>query len=139
MANHGFSGPGTSIARIVLYVEFDAPSQQVLYIGLLECGMTITVVNLPSVWHLCTKQIPSEVRRNVRSLRSLRSEDPKRCQAAAVMEERSSWAPRGDSSLLTETEAGPTQNAGRKDRVKDVSCFTEHAIRVNSAIEQRSE
>ncbi|KAF2170599.1 hypothetical protein M409DRAFT_19416 [Zasmidium cellare ATCC 36951] len=47
-------GLGASIARIVIFTTAKGPGRQTLYVGVLETGMSITVVNLPLLWFIFT-------------------------------------------------------------------------------------
>lgn len=70
-----YRGIGASIARVVFFFDYDAPGRQVIYVGLLESGMAITVVNLPSIWWLFSSTVPEKIDRSLHSLCSLRSDE----------------------------------------------------------------
>nr|POF09550.1 hypothetical protein CFP56_77889 [Quercus suber] len=84
------SGLGASVARLIVYVEnFHGHSHlfsssdvylteiELVYIQMLESGISITAINLPSLWHLCTVTVPAQVSRGMRRLCGLRAElDP---------------------------------------------------------------
>ena len=57
-----------------------------IYLSMLEAGMSLVAVNLPSLWLLFTTVIPEKVTRSLRSvlsLHSLRQSDPDASSAAA--------------------------------------------------------
>lgn len=80
-------GVGASIARIVFFFDFDAPGRQVIYVGLLESGMTITVVSLPSIWWLFSSTVPEKLVPGLQSLCSLGSNDSRRSSETRVNKE----------------------------------------------------
>ena len=45
-----------------------------IYYTVLECGLSLIAVNLPSLWYLLSKTTPENILRSVRSIISLRSE-----------------------------------------------------------------
>lgn len=71
-----FRGLGASIARIVFFTQAHGSSSKVVYIAMLEAGISITVVNLPSLYHLFTSVLPGHVAHSLRSFRSNSSTSP---------------------------------------------------------------
>lgn len=57
---------------MVFYID-TTPGGETLFIGVLEAGMTITVVNLPSIWHFCSKTVPEKLLVSLQSLRKISS------------------------------------------------------------------
>jgi hypothetical protein len=69
-------GLGASIARIVFFAEAHGSSVKVVYIAMLEAGISITVVNLPSLYYLFAAVPPGHVAHSLHSIRSNSNTSP---------------------------------------------------------------
>ena len=89
------SGLGASIARLVFYVQdkgglfwlhhdFERLYTQIIYIQVLEAGISSTAINLPPLWGLYTSISVHKVVRGVRSFVSLRSKSHSHGQGTSV-------------------------------------------------------
>ncbi|KAF2151498.1 hypothetical protein K461DRAFT_174154 [Myriangium duriaei CBS 260.36] len=91
-----FAGLGASIARLVTYVDIllkgkayakhhdlgDAQTQAAYY-SMLELGISLVAVNLPSLWLLFTSTVPEQALRSIRSVLSISSLRSSRSNNAA--------------------------------------------------------
>ncbi|PSR82548.1 hypothetical protein BD289DRAFT_488118 [Coniella lustricola] len=82
----GYIGLGASIARMVeyivvenggallyLYGDTDVDDSKAVFYGILEIGISLVAINLPSCWLLLTQVAPDKVIRSIRSVISLGS------------------------------------------------------------------
>lgn len=53
---------------------FTVVNTKAIYLSVLETGLSLIAVNLPSLWYLLTKVKPESILRSVRSMISLRSQ-----------------------------------------------------------------
>ena len=107
------SGLGASLARIVFYAQSAAGGQtyyfthdpertntRIAYIQMLESGISITAINLPSLWKVCTATLPEKFASITQSLRSpLLSQRRSRLSSEGV-----SFPSTGDSVQMTDVK-----------------------------------
>ncbi|CAK4021223.1 Hypothetical predicted protein [Lecanosticta acicola] len=159
-----FVGLGAAIARVVFFFQAKGPEPQTLYIGLLESGMSITVVNLPSIHYLCTSTIPSRVAHSLRSIRTLGSVDSQASRSRSESEVhpkgndevetptiavhgKSSWSSQGSlagNGNTTDveawhTEADEAKDTADADREKSTGQYSRASIHVRNDVEIRRE
>ncbi|MCJ1432699.1 hypothetical protein MMC27_002056 [Xylographa pallens] len=135
-----FIGLGASIARMVLVITVENRGASYLfgdqervdtltnYLSMLEAGMSLVAVNLPSLWLLLTTMIPEQVVQSVRStlsLHSLRPSDPDVISA-----------PAGSSTtrLNRKTGASSSTDSGRPAIISDLSPSRFHPQRVGQQL-----
>ncbi|KAK4496961.1 hypothetical protein PRZ48_011410 [Zasmidium cellare] len=77
-------GLGASIARIVIFTTAKGPGRQTLYVGVLETGMSITVVNLPLLWFLFTSNSATKALQGLQRGLKLRDTDSRKSSGSDV-------------------------------------------------------